>query len=152
MERLKEFFEPEIIWFLIGLALLLMELALPGFIVFFFGVGAWVVAAVCLFADISLNTQLLIFIGASLVSLICLRKWIKGAFLGHSKAREDLREEMKEYIGERCVVKEAIRPGIGGKVELHGTDWKAEAPEQIEEGAVVEIVGKENITLKVKRT
>jgi membrane protein implicated in regulation of membrane protease activity len=35
-------------------------------------------------------------------------------------------------------------------VEFHGTDWAAEADEEIPEGTMVEIIGKENITLKVK--
>jgi len=35
-------------------------------------------------------------------------------------------------------------------VEFHGTNWLAEADEEIAVETVVEIVGKENITLKVK--
>ena len=62
METLKGFLEPEVIWFLVGILLLVMEFMLPGLIIAFFGVGACVVAIVCMFADISLNAQLLIFI------------------------------------------------------------------------------------------
>ena len=52
MDWLKEFLKPELIWFLIGLVLLLMEFAIPGLVVLFFGIGAWVVAGVCLLTDI----------------------------------------------------------------------------------------------------
>ena len=45
---------------------------------------------------------------------------------------------------------EKIRPNIGGKVEFHGTNWNAVADKEIEVGAVVEITGKDNLTLKVK--
>ena len=38
-------FNPVLIWFLIGLALVLSEFMLPGIILVFFGLGAW---AVCL--------------------------------------------------------------------------------------------------------
>ena len=150
MDWLKEFLKPELIWFLIGTLLLLAEFAIPGLIVFFFGVGAWIVAGVCLLTDISLNMQLGIFIGSSILSLVLLRSWLKGMFVGHVKAKQDLTEDLQEFVGERAVVKETITPKRTGKVELHGTNWTAEAAEEIAEGAVVEIVGKDSLTLKVK--
>ena len=150
MEQLKEFFEPQVIWCLVGLVLLLMEFVMPGLIVFFFGLGAWVVAAVCLFADISINAQLIIFIISSIVLLLVLRKWLKGVFFGHVKSKQELTEDLKEYAGEKVVVTEKIGLNRSGKVELHGTNWEAEADEEIAEGTVVEITGKDNLTLKVR--
>ena len=150
MDTLKDFLKPEVIWFLVGLALLIMEFALPGLIIAFFGIGACVVAIVCLITDIGINTQLIVFIAASVLSLLCLRRWLKGIFMGHVKSKQDMTEDLKEFIGERVVVKEKITPKAGGKVEFHGTNWIAEADEEIAEGTVVEIIGKDNITLKVK--
>lgn len=150
MDTIKDFLRPEIIWFLIGLALLIMEFVLPGLIIAFFGVGAWIVALVCLITDIGINTQLIIFILSSVLSLLCLRKLLKGIFLGHAVSKQNLAENLEEFIGQKAVVKEKITPKAGGKVEFHGTNWAAEADEEIAVEAVVEIVGKENITLKVK--
>jgi len=150
MDTIKDFLRPEIIWFLVGLALLIMEFALPGLIIAFFGVGAWIVALVCLITDIGINTQLIIFIVSSVLSLLFLRKWLKGIFIGHSVSKQDLKEDLEEFIGQKAVVKEKITPKAGGKVEFHGTNWEAEADEEIAVETVVEIVGKENITLKVK--
>lgn len=150
MDTIKEFLKPELIWFLIGLLLLIMEFALPGLIIFFFGVGAWVVALICLITDISINTQLIIFIVCSILSLLILRKWLKGIFLGHTGSKQDLKHNLEEFVGQRAVVKEKIVPKLGGKVEFHGTNWEAHADDEIAEGAVVEIIGKDNITLKVK--
>jgi membrane protein implicated in regulation of membrane protease activity len=150
MDMIKDFLKPEVVWFLIGLVLLIMEFAMPGLIVAFFGVGAWVVALVCLITDIGINTQLIIFIVCSVSSLLLLRRWVKGIFLGHTESKQDLTEDLKEFVGERAVVKEKITPKAGGRVEFHGTDWEACADEEITEGTVVEIVGKDNITLKVK--
>ena len=150
MDTIKDFLRPEIIWFLIGLALLIMEFVLPGLIIAFFGVGAWIVALVCLITDIGINTQLIIFIVSSVLSLLLLRKWLKGVFIGHSVSKQDLKEDLEEFIGQKAVVKEKITPKTGGKVEFHGTNWLAEADEEIAEGAVVEITDKDNITLKVK--
>jgi membrane protein implicated in regulation of membrane protease activity len=150
MEWLKDFLKPELIWFVVGLVLLVMEFVIPGLIVSFFGVGAWIVAVVCLFKDISLNTQLGLFIVSSLLSLILLRSWVKGIFMGHITAKQDLSEDLKDFVGERAVVVEKITPRLAGKVELHGTNWVAEADAEIAEGTAVEVVGKRNITLKVK--
>ena len=150
MDTIKDFLQPEIIWFLVGLVLLIFEFILPGLIIAFFGVGAWVVALVCLITDIGINTQLIIFIIASVLSLLCLRKWLKGIFLGHTGSKQNLKENLDEFVGQRAVVKEKIVPKAGGKVEFHGTNWLAQADEEIAEGVMVEIISKDNITLKVK--
>ena len=123
---------------------------MPGLIVFFFGVGACIVALVCLFADIGINAQLGIFIGSSVLSLLLLRKWLRGIFMGHIVSKQDMTENLEEFVGQRAVVKEKIVPKLGGKVEFHGTDWQAMAEDEIAEGQAVEIVGKENLILKVK--
>ncbi|MCP4255979.1 MAG: NfeD family protein [Planctomycetes bacterium] len=150
LETLKDFLRPDIIWFLVGLVLLIMEFVLPGLIIAFFGVGAWIVAFICCFTDIGINTQLIIFIISSVLSLLLLRKWLKGVFLGHTGSKQNLKEKLDEFIGQKAVVKEKIMPKSGGKVEFHGTNWLAQADEEIAEGAMVQIIGKDNITLKVK--
>ena len=150
MDTIKEFLTPEIIWFLVGLVLLIMEFVSPGLIIAFFGVGAWIVALVCLITDIGINTQLIIFIIASVLSLLCLRKWLKGIFIGHAVSKQNLKENLDEFIGQKAVVKEKIVPKAGGKVEFHGTNWLAQADEEIAEGVMVQIISKDNITLKVK--
>jgi len=147
---IREYLRPELVWFLVGLGLLLLEFVMPGLIVFFFGLGACIVAMVCLVTKASINTQLMIFIGSSILSLLLLRSWLKGVFLGHTTSKQDLGENLEDFIGHRAVVKEKIVPKLGGKVEFHGTNWAAQADEQIEAGTVVEIVAKDNITLKVK--
>ena len=151
MEGLKEYLKPELIWAVIGILLLLSEFAVPGLIVFFFGVGALVTALICLFMDIGINAQLLIFLLVSVVSLLCLRNWLKGVFLGHIGAKQSGSTNLEDYIGKQAVVKEKIVPKLGGKIELHGTNWQAHADEEIEAGEVVEITGKNNLILKVKK-
>src|SRR4030042_987653 len=99
MDFIKDFVRPEIIWFLVGLLLLILEFVLPGLVIFFFGVGAWIVAIICLFTEIGINTQLIIFIVCSALCLLILRRWIKGVFLGHTDSRQDLKKNMDEYVG-----------------------------------------------------
>ncbi len=153
LDAIKDFLKPELIWFLVGLVLLVFEFIMPGLIIGFFGAGAWIVAIICLlsaYVASSINAQLIIFIIASVLSLLLLRKWLKGIFIGHVKSKQDMTEDLNEFIGERVVVKAKITPKAGGKVELHGTNWEAEADEEIAEGTVAEIIAKDNLTLKVK--
>ena len=150
MENLHEWAKPELIWFLAGLILLLLEITTPGLIIFFFGVGAWIVSVICLVTDISLNTQLIIFICSSLLLLGSLRKWVRTVFLGRTASEQITDEITEEFVGEKAIVTAQITPGLIGKVELHGSNWEAESDESIPEGTAVEIVGKNNITLRVK--
>ena len=78
MNTLADWLKPELIWFIIGLVLLLLEFTAPGLILFFFGVGAWVVSIICFFFGIAINLQLLIFLSSSILLLLLLRKRLKG--------------------------------------------------------------------------
>jgi membrane protein implicated in regulation of membrane protease activity len=150
MENFKEWLKPELIWFIAGLIMFLAEFTMPGLIIFFFGVGAWLVALICLFTDISINLQLILFLIASILLLISLRKWLKNIFVGRTGQKQSVDELLQEFVGEKAVVTREIDPQAGGKVEFHGTNWNAEADEKIDKGTSVEIIGKNNITLKVK--
>ena len=64
----------ELLWFLVGLVLLLSELALPGFVIVFFGVGAWVTAVLVGFGLLpGFNAQLLVFLITSILALALFR-------------------------------------------------------------------------------
>ena len=63
---------PVLAWFLLGILLFALELALPGMIVFFFGVGAWCAALAVFLLPMSLASQLLVFLITSLVALVLL--------------------------------------------------------------------------------
>lgn len=150
MESLKEFMKPEIIWFLIGIAMFVLEFAVPGFIVGFFGIGALLVSGLCFCMELSLNVQLLIFIISSVLLLVLLRKWARKIFTGRVRDNNDSNPDLEEYLGKRAVVKEEIAPRKPGKVEFHGTLWDAVSEETLACNAQVMIVGKDNITFKVK--
>lgn len=136
-------------WFLIGLVLALAELALPGFVVIFFAIGAWMVMLL-VFAGLlpSFNGQMLVFLIISIATLILFRKKSKTIFEGKVAGQG---QAVDEIAGEKAMVMQDIRPDqIGGKVELHGTLWEAVADEVIERGRLVEIVERNNLTLRVK--
>lgn len=146
----NEFLKAEYIWAIIGVFLLIMELFIPGLFVFFFGVGALAVGILCVFIEIGINTQLLLFIATSVVLMLVLRNWLKGVFLGFTRGRQDSSQNLQDFVGEKVPVTEAINPLVPGMVELHGTNWKARAERAIAVGTVVEIIGNDNLTLIVK--
>ncbi len=139
---------PILIWFLVGIFFYLTELALPGFIVFFFGVGAWCTALSVWLFEMSLSAQLGIFIISSLAALLALRSYLRNAFLGETKDLED-----SVIIGgakTTGVVTEEIIPPAHGKVKYGGSFWKAASDNRIGEGVVVEVVEQKDLLLKVK--
>ena len=150
MEWLKETLNPALVWFIVGLVLLVLEFVVPGLVIAFFAVGAWVVALVCAFHAISINAQLGLFIGASVLSLLAVRQRIAGMFKGFTSGEQDGNVDLNDFVGQRAVVTKAITGKLPGQVEFHGSRWQAEAAEAVPEGAVVEITGKDNLTLKVK--
>ena len=150
MDAWREWLRPELIWFFVGLVLLFVELVVPGLIVAFFAFGAWVVAAVHLCKPLTVNQQLALFIASSVLSLALARSWLKGLFTGYVSSRSDGSMDLGEFIGQRAKVTQKITAKMPGRVEFHGSTWQAEADGEIAEGSMVEVVAKDNLTLKVK--
>jgi len=142
----------ELIWFIIGLVLLLSELALPGFVIVFFGVGAWVTAVLVAFGLLpGFNAQLLVFLVTSILALALFRNKGKKYFEGRVSRVWNPTASMEDVRGERALVTSPIAPNAdGGKVEFHGTLWNADADVPIAKGQVVEIIEQNNLRLKVQ--
>lgn len=135
------------VWVCIGFILFALEFAIPGFILFFFGIGAWVVAIICFLTDISINTQIIIFIASSLITVLLFRNWLKQK-LGSSGVNSNQLED--EYIGKVAKAETSISPGQGGKVEFRGTSWDANSEDIILAGENVLITETQSIKLIVK--
>lgn len=151
MEQMKEWLRPELVWFVVGIVMLMMEFAIPGLVIVFFGLGALVVAIVCMVANPPVAVQLLIFIVSSLVFLVVLRRWLKSKFFGSDMADPSEAAVLDEFTGKHAVVTAPVKPGIPGKVEFKGTGWTATADEELNVGDHVIILEKDNITLHVKK-
>ncbi|MCH8299506.1 MAG: NfeD family protein [Candidatus Marinimicrobia bacterium] len=149
MSIIEIFLKPEVIWFIIGLALLISEFILPGVVIIFFGIGAWVTTIFILIFGISLNYQLVVFISTSLLSLALLRKFIKT--LIYNRKGSDLESILEEFIGKTAVVQSEIKLGSQGKIEFKGSNWEAVSDQEIKKGEVVKIISKDSIVMKVER-
>jgi membrane protein implicated in regulation of membrane protease activity len=138
---------PVLIWFLVGIGCFLVEMALPGFILFFFGIGAWCVALALVVTALSLSGQLLVFLGCSLVSLVLLRAKLRTVFQGSAFEEEDsMVIDVAAATGE---VTDDIIPPASGRVKYGGSFWNAVADKEIKAGTVVDIVEKNDLTVKV---
>jgi membrane protein implicated in regulation of membrane protease activity len=137
-------------WAILGVVLVSMELAVPAFVLVWFGLGALVVAALtALFPDISFILQLLVWIAAS-VALVLL--WFK-VFRNHLH-KSDSGRSSAEAVGEVGLLISDIEPFRKAKVRfqtpLIGSDvWECMADEKIAAGSRVKVVSVEGNLLKI---
>lgn len=144
--------DPGLYWLIIGVMLFFLELALPGFVLFFFAVGALITALAAWLFSISVVWQLGLFIVASLLSLFTLRNFIQKRFLGSKENElEDIDEWEIAVPGRQCTVSVAIVPPGEGQIKYSGTFWRATADEEIAKGEVVVIIKQKNLIIHVKK-
>ena len=149
----KMMFSPALIWFLIGVAFLVSELMVPGFILIFFAAGSWITALSTWLIGIDLTFQITLFIVSSLILLFVLRKIGLKTFRGETLDKtDDHPSDMK--IGRTAVVTKMIAPNALGEIKLMGSFWRATADTEIDIGTSVIIEKPESedgLTFKVKK-
>ncbi|QJT08821.1 NfeD family protein [Oceanidesulfovibrio marinus] len=140
-----------LIWFLVGVAFVVAELLMPGFILLFFALGSWLTAAAMLFfPSLTLQWQIAGFLAASLAFLFSLRRVALRTFSGNQSSQAG--EDADPMAGRNAVVTKPIQPGHPGEVKCMGSFWRAESGVAIEEGATVRVAGKasaDGLTLEV---
>ena len=137
---------PALLWFLFGILCFVAEMILPGFFVFFFGLGAWCAALTAL-TPMPLGGQVLVFIATSVAGLFWLRAKCKKVFGGGTHVERGAVTLPKDTL---AVVVEAIRPPVPGKVKYSGSFWQARCDTPIEEGATVRVLVKNGLVLTVE--
>lgn len=145
---MESFYNSAVIWFIAGFVFFLLEFAVPGLILFFFAVGAWMVAILSLFFDLSVNTQLILFLVSSILTILLFRNWVKKIIW----IKRNSTELEDEFIGKTGKAETYIGPGKNGKIGFKGTSWEARSDDIIEQDENVIIVGNESILLIVKST
>jgi membrane protein implicated in regulation of membrane protease activity len=140
--------KPELIWFIIGLIFLVLELILPGFVVFFFGLGAWVTSLVCLIANPGTNLQMVIFAVTSVITLIVFRRMLKKKLFNTNDTNSESIDD--EFTGGKAMALTSFSKGTKGKVEYKGTTWTATSDTDVSAGDTVIIISRESINLFVK--
>ncbi|MEO6223438.1 MAG: NfeD family protein [Vicinamibacterales bacterium] len=136
-------------WLVIGLLLVLAELATPGgFFVLFFGLAALIVGALSAFgAGGPPWTQLLTFSVLSVLSLVLFR-----SRLLKSVQHDPQAPQVDTLIGEIGQLEGAIAPGQIGKIEVRGAAWSARntSSSELPRGMRCRIVRVDGLMLEVE--
>ncbi len=145
--------DPALYWLIIGVMLFLLELALPGFVLFFFAAGALLTALVAwLVPTTSIALQLGLFIVTSLAALFILRGFLQQRFFASAPARDGVDVDAPLAApGDRGVVCSTIAPPAEGRIKYAGSSWRATADERIEEGEIIAIVRQEGLIIHVEK-
>lgn len=139
------------IWLISGVVLILAEFIIPGFVICFFGASALAVGGVlCIFPQLALVWQLLLFAVLGVVLLIGCRRFMPGIFRG-SESAGDVEIDDDGVSGEICICRAGISPGLPGKVDFRGSLWNASAEEVIVPGENCVVISRNNLTLKVRK-
>ncbi len=135
-------------WFILAIALILLELSVRGVHFLWFGVSAAIVGVLSLVLGdtVAWQLQLLAFVVLSFSSVFLFRRY---ADPENSKSDlPDLNDRGSQYIGKSVTVAEAIKGGRG-KVHVSDTVWHANGPD-LPAGASVKVVGVDGTVLVVE--
>lgn len=136
-------------WLYAGIVLIILEVMTPGLVSIFFGLSALVLALITwLVPGVPQLAQWLMFSAFSILFIALLRKTLKKTFSGTSEVTEDM---FDSFTGKRALVVECISPTHPGRVEFNGSNWTAEAEEELDVGMPVRIKSKKNLTLYVEK-
>ncbi|MDA3925813.1 MAG: NfeD family protein [Kiritimatiellae bacterium] len=135
-------------WLILGLVLLFVEVATPGFVSMFFGMAALTVALITWVIPLGQIFPWLLFAILSVAYIILFRKLLKHAFMGDKSTPDRLEDS---FVGKYATVTKAMTAGKPGKVEFSGCDWEAECDTEVAVNDRVKIIGKNNLTLIVAK-
>jgi len=139
-------------WMVLGIALVLLELAIPAFFLVWFGVGALLVGIALLAAPaLPFAWQVIAWMACSLVFIWL---WFKVFKPGFHKSRAGM--SRGAVVGEIGLVTRDIRPFEKGQIRFQkpvlGDElWEALAEDEIRTGERVRVVDVEGNTLKVAK-
>jgi len=135
-------------WWILGVALILIEMLVPAFFFLWMGVAALVVGLMLwLFPQVGWEWQLMVFALLSVASIVVWRLWI----VRHPPHTDQpaLNRRGMRYVGREFSLQAPIVNGVG-KLRVDDTMWKIEG-EDCETGTQVAVTGVEGTVLKVER-
>lgn len=134
-------------WFLLAMALLILETVIPGVHFLWFGLAALVIGLLALVTGIAWQWQVLAFALLSVIAVFWVRKYARPDVA--ISDQPDLNFRGQQYIGRSLLVEEAIQGGRG-KVRVGDGLWAAEGPDT-PAGTRVTVTGTRGTVLVVER-
>ena len=137
------------IWIIIAFICFIMEIFIPSFILFNFGIGA-LVGSLAAGMNLSLEWQIVIFSAGTMLSFFLIRPAMKKFAYARS---HQVSTNADALLGKKAKVTESIdNLNNEGRVMLDGDTWQARSlnNENISKGTPVEVVQVKSIILIVK--
>lgn len=137
------------VWWVLALLLIGGEVLVPGYFLLWIGIAAGVMGVVVLaLPQLGMLPQALLFAALAFVSCFAYWKLLRPRIERDAPDAAGLNRRAERLIGQRYVLETAIQNGRG-KARVGDSLWLAEGPD-LPAGAVVEVVGVDGSTLKVK--
>jgi membrane protein implicated in regulation of membrane protease activity len=134
-------------WLILAVALIILEILIPGAYFLWMGISAAVVGATMfVFPQMAILVQVLIFAILSVIAVMAYRSYRKkNPFVTDEPA---LNRRGEKYIGQSFTLKEPIVNGVG-KIKVDDSTWKIKGFD-IDAGETVRVVAVEGTTLIVE--
>lgn len=135
-------------WLSLGGFLLLLEVLGAGGFLFGIAIGAILMAVTKgLMPGLGWQWQFVLFSGYSVVATLVY--WKRFRAFNQTTADPELNNRVARLIGSRAEIFQAVVAGQG-KVQIADALWQVKCDQDLEEGALVEVVSAEGMTLIVK--
>ena len=133
-------------WIVAGIALILLELVVPGMVLVFLGAGAVLIALLIWLGVIDTwVAAITTWFISSLVLLVGLRSFFVRLMPGDSEEGASADEDVDAF-GEIVEVVETIAPDAAGRISYRGTTWQATSSgETLGVGSKARIVYRDNL-------
>jgi inner membrane protein len=132
-------------WWVLGAALLILEVFAPGIFFVWLGLAALAVGVLLLALPLPVALQLLLFAALSVLSIFLGRRLL--ARLPHSAEADSINQGASRLIGRQVVLTEAIVNGQG-RARIGDGFWTVRGPDA-PAGRTVQIVAADGATLTV---
>jgi inner membrane protein len=133
-------------WFILGVALFVLETIVPGVHFIWFGLAAVIVGILAFVFDIAWEWQLITFAIISCITVFFVRRYAAPDISASDEP--DLNLRAVQYVGRVVTVEEAISGGRG-KVRVGDTLWSAQGSDA-PIGARVKVTGTRGTVLVVE--
>lgn len=133
-------------WLVLGLALLALELLVPGGYFLWLGVAGLITGVASFIQPFDWPVQVLIFGFLSLVAVFAWSRYTRA--LGNGTDRPFLNQRAFRFVGQEAILSDPIQDGFG-RIALDDTTWRVSGPDMAA-GTKIRIVGADGPVLRVE--